>query len=110
MTSASTPAARPAPSSTLTLPQQPAAVNGEYWHLFAEYLGKPEAETRAAIDAAWQRFFHEDIGKGDVRLEGMSCGMMIAVQLDHKEEFDRLNSVWARTKNQFSQIKGDFHG
>ena len=31
-----------------------------------------------------------DIGSGDVRSEGMSYGMMIAVQLDKRAEFDAL--------------------
>jgi oligosaccharide reducing-end xylanase len=40
--------------------------------------------------------FIEDIGNGDVRTEGMSYGMMIAVQLGKREEFDRLWK-WAMT-------------
>jgi oligosaccharide reducing-end xylanase len=38
----------------------------------------------------------EDIGNGDVRSEGMSYGMMIAVQLDKQAEFNRLWK-WAKT-------------
>ena len=38
----------------------------------------------------------EDISHQDVRTEGMSYGMMIAVQLDKKNEFDRLWK-WAKT-------------
>lgn len=37
-----------------------------------------------------------DTGNGDVRTEGMSYGMMMCVQLDRKEEFDRIWK-WART-------------
>lgn len=37
-----------------------------------------------------------DVGSGDVRTEGMSYGMMLCVQLDMKEEFDRLWK-WAKT-------------
>ncbi len=78
-------------------------------NLFAELLGKSEAELDAKLDAAWRHFFAgdakserlyypvgdrfayiADIGNGDVRSEGMSYGMMIAVQLDRKDEFDRL--------------------
>lgn len=110
MTSASTPAARPAPSSTLTQTRQPAAVNGEYRNLFAEYPGKSEAETRAGIDAAWQQLFHGDSGNGDVRSEGMSCGMMIAVRLIIKENSTGSILFGPRTINQFLKIKGDFHG
>lgn len=78
-------------------------------NLFAELLGKSEAELDAKIAAAWQHFFAgdeatqrlyfpvgadlayiADLGNGDVRSEGMSYGMMLAVQLDKKAEFDRL--------------------
>ena len=37
-----------------------------------------------------------DTGNNDVRTEGMSYGMMMCVQMDRKEEFDRLWK-WART-------------
>lgn len=38
----------------------------------------------------------EDTGNHDVRSEGMSYGMMLCVQLDMKEEFDRIWK-WAKT-------------
>lgn len=38
----------------------------------------------------------EDTGNHDVRTEGMSYGMMMCVQMDRKQEFDRLWK-WART-------------
>jgi oligosaccharide reducing-end xylanase len=78
-------------------------------NLFAGLLGKSEAELDAKLAAAWQHFFAgdertqrlyypvgddlayiADIGNNDVRSEGMSYGMMIAVHLDKKAEFDRL--------------------
>ncbi len=77
-------------------------------NLFHELLGKSEAELDAKLDAAWRHFFAgddsqriyfpvgadlayiADIGSGDVRSEGMSYGMMLAVQLDKRAEFDRL--------------------
>jgi oligosaccharide reducing-end xylanase len=84
---------------------------GSTRNLFHELLGKSEAELDAKLSAAWQQFFAgdtgrqrlyypvgtdlayiADIGNGDVRSEGMSYGMMIAVQLDKRVEFDRL---WA---------------
>jgi len=49
----------------------------------------------------------EDIGNGDVRTEGMSYGMMIAVQLDKKEEFDRL---WKWTKTYMYDSDGPYKG
>ncbi len=51
-----------------------------------------------------ERIYHEDgdmgyivdTGNIDARTEGMSYGMMMCVQLNHKEEFDRIWK-WART-------------
>lgn len=78
-------------------------------NLFAELLGKSETELDAKLASAWQQFFHgheatarlyypagpdaayiADVGDGDIRTEGLSYGMMLAVQLDHRDEFDRL--------------------
>jgi oligosaccharide reducing-end xylanase len=99
---------------------------GEYRDLFQEYLGKSDAEIQAKIDAAWDQLFYgdddrervyypvgedmayiADIGNGDVRSEGMSYGMMIAVQLNKQEEFDRL---WKWTKTYMYQSEGPFQG
>ncbi len=78
-----------------------------------------KAESDAKIAAAFQQLFHgdaatqaiyypagsnaagplayvTDVANHDVRTEGMSYGMMIAVQLNHKAEFDALWN-WART-------------
>ena len=82
--------------------------------------------SRARIDAAWDQLFYGDddservyypvgedmayimdIGNGDVRTEGMSYGMMIAVQLDKKEEFDRL---WKWAKTYMYQSDGPYQG
>ncbi len=99
---------------------------GQYRNLFSEYLGKSETEIQAKIEAAWQQLFYgddntqrvyypvgadmayiEDIGNSDVRSEGMSYGMMIAVQLDKKEEFDRL---WKWTKTYMLNTDGPYKG
>jgi oligosaccharide reducing-end xylanase len=88
---------------------------GIYRDLFQEYLARSDTEVQAKLQATWQQLFYgdndtqriyypvgedmayiEDIGNSDVRTEGMSYGMMIAVQLDKKAEFDRLWK-WART-------------
>jgi len=93
----------------------PAASTPRTRNLFAELLGKSEAELDAKIAAAWQHFFQgngdtqrvyypvgtdmayiADIGNNDVRSEGMSYGLMLAVQLDKQEEFNRLWK-WACT-------------
>src|SRR5580692_11465187 len=88
-------------------------------NLFAERLGHSPAETHAKVASAFQQLFHGDgqeqrlyfeIGantngplayitdwaNNDARTEGMSYGMMIAVQLNHKREFDALWN-WANT-------------
>src|SRR6187551_1637356 len=93
----------------------PAAAAPQTRNLFHELLGKSEAELDAKINAAWRHFFAgddktqrvyypvgadmayiADIGNNDVRSEGMSYGMMLAVQLDKQAEFDRLWK-WAYT-------------
>lgn len=91
---------------------------GRYRDLFAEQ-GHPPAETKAKIEKAFQQLFHGDAlservyfeagsnaagplayvtdwANNDARSEGMSYGMMIAVQLDKKREFDALWN-WSNT-------------
>lgn len=76
---------------------------------FAE-LGYDQADIDARLNDIFETIFHGsedetfyyenedgtgylvDTGNDDVRTEGMSYGMMIAVQLDHKDIFDR---IWA---------------
>lgn len=88
--------------------------SGVYRNLFKEF-GKSDAEIDAKVNTAFQQLFYGDndtqriyypVGtdmayildkaSNDVRSEGMSYGMMIAVQLDKKAEFDRLWK-WAKT-------------
>jgi oligosaccharide reducing-end xylanase len=103
-----------------TQPSAPAGAfaTGNYRNLFAE-AGRSPAEVAAKINSAFQQLFHgdpkteavyflagtnangalaylHDIQSRDVRSEGMSYGMMIAVQLNQKAEFDALWN-WART-------------
>jgi oligosaccharide reducing-end xylanase len=104
-----------------SLKQLGAYYTGEYPNLFKYLLGKSDLEVQSKIDTAWQQLFHgddknervyfpvepdmayiEDILHKDVRSEGMSYGMMIAVQLDKKEEFDRLWK-WAKTYMQHKE-------
>jgi len=90
-----------------------------YRNVFAERLGVSPQETHAKIERAFQQFFHgdgqeqrvyfetggnadgplayiTDWANNDARSEGMSYGMMIAVQLDKKREFDALWN-WSKT-------------
>ena len=91
---------------------------GQYRDLFAEQ-GHTSTETRAKVEKAFQELFHgdgqeervyfetganangplayiTDWANNDARTEGMSYGMMIAVQLDKKREFDAIWN-WANT-------------
>ena len=80
--------------------------SGSYRNLFLE-IGKSESEIQDVIDVAWNQLFYGDdnhriyypeddkayildVGNDEVRSEGMGFSMMIAVQLDKKEEFDKL--------------------
>jgi oligosaccharide reducing-end xylanase len=95
-----------------------AAVTGRYRNLFKE-AGHSDQDIARKIGAAWQQLFHgdsatqtvfhwagenadgrlaylSDINNRDARSEGMSYGMMIAVQMDKKAEFDALWN-WSRT-------------
>ena len=84
---------------------------GEYRNIFRE-TGKSDEEIAKKIKDAVFTFFYDeneriyhpagddmgylvDTGNNDVRTEGMSYGMMMCVQLDMKEEFDR---IWKWTK------------
>ena len=105
---------------------QGAFETGIYPNLFADYLGKSDAEIQAKIDETWNQLFYGDdiservyypvgsdmayildTGNDDVRSEGMSYGMMIAVQLNKKEEFDR---IWKWTKTYMYQKDGGYKG
>lgn len=84
----------------------------EYRNVFAE-LGKTQEQIDARLEEIVQEFFFgedrvyfetedgdmgylEDTGNHDARTEGMSYGMMMCVQLDMKEQFDRIWK-WAKT-------------
>ncbi len=98
-----------------------AYVSGVYHNFFTELLGKSQGEIQAKIDSAFRQLYYGDsasqrlyypsepgmayildTGNDDVRTEGMSYGMMIAVQMNRKEEFDRLWR-WAKTFMQFQE-------
>jgi oligosaccharide reducing-end xylanase len=109
--------AEPNPSADCTPP-------ATYTNLFVTLLGQTQADSDAKVQAAWSQLYDpsnsntvfyngpgsdesyvEDIANGDVRTEGMSYGMMTAVQLDHQTEFDRL---WAFVKKHMAQSNGQF--
>lgn len=93
--------------------KQGAFYTGTYRNRFAEY-GYSVEEIEKRKEAIFQTMFYgseeeriyhpvepdmgymEDTGNHDARTEGMSYGMMMCVQTDHKEEFDRLWK-WSKT-------------
>jgi oligosaccharide reducing-end xylanase len=104
-----------------TMPKADSAgafATGKYRNLFAE-IGKSPVEIRKKVDSAFQQLFHgnltnetvyyeagtnangslafvTDIKHLDVRSEGLSYGMIIAVQLGKKAEFDAIWN-WSKT-------------
>ncbi|OPX44076.1 reducing end xylose-releasing exo-oligoxylanase [Ruminiclostridium hungatei] len=97
---------------------------GSYSNLFTFY-GYTESDVQQRISSSFealffgsddQRIYHEtgedmgylvDTGNLDVRSEGQSYGMMIAVQMDRKDIFDR---IWKWTRRYMYLDKGDYKG
>lgn len=92
---------------------QGAFYTDSYRNVFAEVGYKPDEISKKLEDAfntmfygpPEQRIYHpvgddmayiEDTGNNDARTEGMSYGMMFCVQMNKKEEFDRLWK-WSKT-------------
>lgn len=90
-----------------------------YPNLFVTVSGHTQEESDSKVSKAWSSLFNpsgsgtiyyngpgsdesyvQDIYNNDVRSEGMSYGMMVAVQLDHQTEFDRL---WTWVRNHMAQ-------
>lgn len=102
------------------LPEKGSVYTGEYRNLFSE-IGISEQQVQKKLDDVFNQLFYGtdgpdiinngrrvyypvgddmayilDTGNEDVRSEGMSYGMMIAVQMNKQEEFNRLWK-WAKT-------------
>ncbi|MGM9699244.1 MAG: glycosyl hydrolase family 8 [Prevotella sp.] len=93
-----------------------ASVSTSAENLFKTLLGKTDAEVNDKLEQVWKHFFTPgdlslyeadgqktvyyetadgmafvmDTGSNDVRSEGVSYGMMISVQMDKREEFDKI--------------------
>jgi oligosaccharide reducing-end xylanase len=98
-----------------------ASATGEYPNPFGEQLGLSDAEIDAKLDAAFEQLFYgdpnteaiyfpvgddaayvEDINNADTRTDAVGYAMMLTVQLDRREEFDRI-FTWADTYMRFSE-------
>ncbi|GAB2461361.1 hypothetical protein GCM10011375_12510 [Hymenobacter qilianensis] len=95
---------------------------GQYPNLFREAgykqadIDKKVAQTYQALFEGPNRIYFEvgdsmayvsDLKNHDVRTEGVSYGMMIAVQLNKKEEFDR---IWRWSKKYLQHQEGPLKG
>lgn len=123
----------PPPPAAPTLPTTGAFNSGNYRNLFAE-AGYSQATITAKVNAAYNQLFHSsnksqesgeaifiempndssmayiwDTGNNDVRSEGLSYGMMIAVQMNRQDDFNKLWK-WATTYalNKSGDMKGYF--
>jgi oligosaccharide reducing-end xylanase len=109
-------------SATLKPLEKGAFETGSYRNLLAE-MGYKESEIEAKLEEVFSNLFEgpqkiyfevsdsmayiSDIKNNDARSEGMSYGMMIAVQLDRKEIFDRL---WRWSKHYMQHQDGPMKG
>lgn len=115
----------PLPAAPI-LPSAGAYDSGKYRNMFVE-RGIDASEVQARVEAVYNQLFHSDdlenealfipvgddmayiwdTGNNDVRSEGMSYGMMMAVQMDRQEDFNRLWK-WAHTYslNRSGDMKG----
>ena len=95
----------------------------QYPNFFAR-IGISDAEARARVEACFntiffdpeEKFYHdvdqdsgcmEDTGNIDARTEGMSYGMMMAVQMDSKDLFDKL---WCFAMRYMHHESGKYQG
>ncbi|WP_242515219.1 glycosyl hydrolase family 8 [Sorangium cellulosum] len=98
----------------------------EYPNALRDVLGLTDEEIADRLDASFDQLFYgdpeneaiyvevgddqayiEDVYHGDVRTEGIGYGMLIAVQLDKRDEFDRL---WRYTKSELEFTSGPGEG
>jgi len=113
--------------STMTQPSRGAWYTGVYRNLFAE-LGYSQATIDAKVDAAFAQLFLTGdsaserlfyMAKGDTSMgfidnvegyaltEGQSYAMMIALQMNRQDIF---NKLWKFAKNHMQQQSGDLQG
>ncbi|MEO6603475.1 MAG: glycosyl hydrolase family 8 [Polyangiaceae bacterium] len=112
-------------SGALSVPQ-PLTGPATYPNAFKDLLGKTDAEIDAKVSLAFSRLFHgdmdteaiyfsvgtdqaliRDVLHNDVRSEGIAVGMTVAVELDKREEFDRL---WTYAQANLEQATGPGRG
>ncbi len=107
------------------IPAKGAYYSNSYRNMFVE-AGYKKEEVNLKMEKIWNQLFYGnpvqqavyypvgtdeayilDTGNDDVRSEGMSYGMMICVQMDKKDEFNRL---WKWTKTYMQHKTGSREG
>jgi oligosaccharide reducing-end xylanase len=100
----------------------PLAGPSSYPNAFRDLLGKSDADISTKLSGAFMQLFHgdastqaiyfttgtdqayiEDAYHGDVRTEGLGLGMLIAVEMDKRDEFDRM---WRYSKAMMEVASG----
>jgi oligosaccharide reducing-end xylanase len=82
-------------------------VDAKVLQTWEELFGNQSPDKKIYFDVDSDMGYMLDTGNNDVRTEGMSYGMMMAVQMDQKEVFDRL---WKWTKTYMYMEYGDNAG
>ncbi|MCT2537027.1 glycosyl hydrolase family 8 [Aquibacillus koreensis] len=109
----------------MTAIKEGAYYTNEYRNLLKDY-GYDEKEIAAKVQDTWEKLFTDkdpeyqiyfekgedlgymvDTGNIDVRTEGQSYGMMMAVQMDNKDVFDR---IWRWTYKYMYMTEGENAG
>ncbi|RYY53760.1 MAG: glycoside hydrolase [Chitinophagaceae bacterium] len=103
-------------------PAAPAATTGQYRNVFREagysqdaidkklakaYYDVFEGPNRVYFETGDSMAYLSDIKNNDARSEGLSYGMMVAVQLDKRDVFDR---VWRWSKKNLQHQSGPREG
>jgi oligosaccharide reducing-end xylanase len=97
-----------------------------YPSAFRDLLGKSDAEIATKIEAVFAQLFHgdpstqaiyvpvgadqayvQDVLHGDIRTEGIGYGMIVAVELNKRDEHDRL---WTYAKKVLQRTSGPEQG
>lgn len=97
--------------------------NAQAMQSMFKQLGHTEEEINAKVDAVFDSLFFgdkkiyfevgdsmgyvSDVKNNDVRTEGQSYGLMIAVQMNRKDVFDR---IWRWSKKYMQQQDGPYRG
>ncbi len=115
-----------APDGSVPTTLSPLSGPASYGNAFRDLSGKSDADIAAKIAAAFAQLFHgdpatqaiyvpvganqayiHDVFHDDIRTEGIGIAMIVAVELDKRDEFDKL---WTYAKAVTEQTTGPARG